>query len=95
MKFACKWMSLAAGMTLTAATFAQLPDAGRGKALYENHCVVCHTSKVHARVNRLPATRAEVRGIVEKWQAQQNLVWSASDVDDVVEYLNRTQYKFE
>ena len=88
-------VSVAAGMMLTAAAFAQVPDASRGRALYENHCQVCHTSKVHARTNRLPATRAEVRGIVEKWQAQQNLTWGVSEIEDVLEYLNRTQYRFE
>jgi hypothetical protein len=45
-------------------------------------------------VNRLPATRAEVRGMVEKWQAQEKLMWGAQEVEDVVEFLNRTRYQF-
>lgn len=73
---------------------AQVPDASRGQALYENHCVVCHTSQVHARVNRVAATRPEIRAIVEKWQTQQKLAWNAQDVEDVVEFLNRTRYRF-
>ena len=56
---------------------------------------MCHSGKVHARAKRLPVTRTEVREIVEKWQAQQQLGWSASDVEDVVEFLNRTHYKFD
>lgn len=80
---------------MVSVAFAQMPDAGRGRALYENHCQVCHTSKVHAREKRLPATRAEVRDIVNRWQAQQQLGWNDSDIADVVEFLNRTQYKFE
>jgi hypothetical protein len=82
------------GCALTAPVFAQVPDPSRGRALYENHCVVCHTSQVHARVNRIAISRAEVREIVENWQAQQKLVWSAQEVDDVVEFLSRTRYQF-
>lgn len=91
-----RWLQLlAVSMFASASTFAQMPDATRGRALYENHCVVCHTSKVHARAKRLPATRIEVRDIVEKWQTQQNLSWSSQDVADVVQFLNNTQYKFD
>jgi mono/diheme cytochrome c family protein len=78
----------------SAGASAQAPDASRGQALYENHCVVCHTGQVHARVNRIAATRTEIRDIVEKWQAQQKLLWNAQDVEDVVEFLNRTRYRF-
>lgn len=80
-------------MSLPAAN-AQVPDAGRGRALYENHCTVCHTAQVHARVNRLAMSRSEVRDIVEKWQAQQKLTWGTQEVEDVVEFLNRTRYQF-
>ncbi len=91
-----RWLQLLVVLMLaTTSVFGQMPDATRGRALYENHCVVCHTSKVHARVKRLPATRTEVRDIVEKWQTQQNLSWSNLDVADVVEFLNRTHYKFD
>lgn len=81
-------------LLMPASTSAQAPDASRGQALYENHCVVCHTSQVHARANRIAATRPEIRSIVEKWQLQQKLVWNAQDVEDVVEFLNRTRYRF-
>ena len=73
---------------------ADIPDPKRGQALYENHCQFCHTPNVHSRPNRLPLTRNELRGIVDHWQRQQNLTWSDSDTADVVEYLNRTKYRF-
>ena len=73
---------------------AQEPSIERGRALYENHCVVCHTSRVHARVNRMALSRAEVRAIVEQWQAREKLIWGAQEVEDVVEFLNRTRYQF-
>jgi len=73
---------------------AQVPDAARGRALYENHCVVCHTEKVHSRPNRIAITREEVREIVQHWGRQGNLTWSEQDTADVVEYLGRTRYRF-
>ena len=77
-----------------AATPAFGADAGHGRALYENHCQTCHTSKVHRREPRLPADSAGLRVIVERWQAEQNLRWSREDIDDVVYFLRVTQYNF-
>lgn len=78
---------------LSATAIAQLADPERGRVLYENHCVACHTQRVHTRPNRIALTRAEVRAIVDHWQRQQNLIWSEQDTADVVEFLGRTQYK--
>lgn len=86
--------ALALGMLFMPSAGAQVPSVERGRALYENHCVVCHTGKVHTRVNRLAISRAEVRDIVEKWQAQEKLMWGAQEVEDVVEFLSRTRYQF-
>ena len=74
---------------------AQVPaDAERGRALYENHCQVCHTPRVHSRADRLPINQAELREIVDSWQREEKLRWLAQDVSDVVEYLNRTRYNY-
>ncbi len=95
MKTACFWrMAMCGFMLASSSVFAQTPDPARGRALYENHCLVCHTSQVHSRVNRIAISRLELREIVEKWQVQQKLVWSAQDVEDVVEFLNLTRYQF-
>ena len=71
-----------------------VPDPERGRALYENHCQVCHTSRVHTRVNRLPMNREELREIVDRWQREERLSWSGQEVTDVVEFLNRTRYGY-
>lgn len=88
-----RYCALAIGIGIPVAN-AQVPDDSRGRALYENHCVVCHTAQVHVRVNRLAISRAEVHEIVEKWQAQQKLTWGTQEVEDVVEFLSRTRYRF-
>lgn len=79
---------------LAAPAAAQMPDPARGRALYENHCIVCHTERIHSRPMRIALTREELRKIVEHWRREQNLTWSAQDTEDVVEFLGRTRYKF-
>ncbi len=73
---------------------AEMPNLARGRLLYENHCVVCHTPKVHRRVPQLPIDLKELRQIVSAWAKGQQLDWSESDITDVVEYLDSTYYRF-
>lgn len=70
-----------------------VPSLERGRALYENHCVVCHTPKVHRRVPSLAIDVADLRYIVTVWATQQNLRWSREDIEDVVHYLDYTHYR--
>ena len=91
------WRLLAAAwlLSMPAAALAQgVPDAERGRALYENHCQVCHTPRVHSRANRLPINQSELREIVDRWQREESLRWGAQEVNDVVEFLNRTCYGY-
>lgn len=87
-------MAAALGLVVGAA-HAQVADPARGKALYENHCVVCHTGKVHARPNRIVLSRRDITEVVDRWQAQQKLQWSTQEILDVTEYLSRNVYKYE
>lgn len=79
---------------LGAASMAQAADKERGRRLYENHCVTCHTPKVHSRPNRIPITLDELRRIVANWAQEENLRWTEADINDVVWYLNTTRYRF-
>jgi mono/diheme cytochrome c family protein len=74
---------------------AEIPDLERGRALYENHCVVCHTPKMHRRVPSVPLHTDDLRFIVNLWVSQQGLTWSGEDIEDVVYYLDRVHYRFE
>ncbi len=93
-----RMLRMAAGLAVAAATAAvqaaDLPDLERGRALYENHCRICHTQQVHERPNRLSIDLADLRLIVDNWQKQERLRWSAQEVDDVVWFLNQTRYRF-
>jgi mono/diheme cytochrome c family protein len=76
------------------AAAAEAPNPERGRALYENHCVVCHTSKVHRRFPPSAIDMAALRFIVKVWVEEQKLRWSPEDIEDVVQYLNDTHYRF-
>lgn len=69
-------------------------DKERGRALYENHCTVCHTPKVHSRPNRIPMNVEEVRQLVANWAKEENLHWTDEEINDVVWYLNTTRYRY-
>ena len=74
---------------------AEVPNLERGRALYENHCVVCHTSKVHRRYPPSAIDREALRFIVKVWVEEQKLRWRSEDVEDVVQYLDRAHYRFD
>lgn len=80
-------------MFATHAPGAGVPDVERGRLLYDNHCIVCHTSKVHRRIPPLPMDIGQLRLIVSAWAKGQQLRWSDDDISDVVEYLDRTHYR--
>ena len=74
---------------------AEVPNLERGRALYEIHCVVCHTSKVHRRFPPSAIDQEALRFIVKVWVEEQKLRWSPEEIEDVVYYLDRVHYRFE
>lgn len=88
------WLAAAVLLAAPPVEAQVIPDPQRGRALYENHCQVCHTSRVHSRINKLPINHAELRAIVEHWQREEGLRWTAQEIDDVVDFLNRTRYGY-
>jgi mono/diheme cytochrome c family protein len=97
MKTRVAWVSAAAAAALFGggiAAAAEVPNIERGRMLYENHCVVCHTPKVHSRPDRIPLNRAELREIVTTWVRHEGLPWREPDTEDVVHYLATTRYRY-
>jgi mono/diheme cytochrome c family protein len=66
----------------------------RGRQLYENHCQVCHTAQIHGRKDRMAFSAGDLREIVERWQNNQGLRWTAEEIEDVVQFLDTTRYHF-
>ena len=85
---------LLAGTPAATALAAGAPDAARGQALYEQHCGGCHTRGIHYRRDTLPISRDDLRGLVDVFRRQAGLAWTPEEIEDVVEYLNRTRYHF-
>lgn len=79
------------------ATPAVAQDAGRGKALYENHCLACHYERIHKRepakslVRSYTGLQAEVARRAELTRQR----FAIEDLEDIAEYLNRSHYRFE
>ena len=82
------------GARAAAAADGTPPDAARGRVLYEQRCGACHTPGIHARSEKLPMTRDELRMLVDTFRRQGGIAWTRDEIEDVVEYLNRTRYRF-
>jgi len=87
-------LAAALGLPMAAAHPAETPNLERGRALYDNHCVVCHTSKVHRRIPPLAIDLQDLQRIVSSWAKEQNLRWTQDDIEDVVHFLNETYYRY-
>src|SRR5262245_36607581 len=83
-------------VSLTAAT-AMTPvysaDFERGRALYDNHCRMCHESLAFKRGDKIAKDYEEVRAQVNRWQTNTSLHWSVEDIENVASYVAKTYYK--
>lgn len=95
MKRLCAPALAAAACLGFSAYAAEVPSLERGRALYELHCVVCHTSKVHRRFPPSAIDQEALRFIVKVWVEEQKLRWSPEEIEDVVHYLDRAHYRFD
>jgi len=69
-------------------------DEPRGKLLYETHCIVCHTSGIHWREQKLATDWNSLKFQVRRWQTSIGLGWSEEEITDVTDYLNAIHYGF-
>ena len=87
--------SLTAVFTLLAFSSA-LPaaDIENGNDLHFEHCTGCHDSSVYTRADRKMADLAQLGKQVRFCKDAVGATWFDDEVDDVIEYLNATYYKF-
>jgi mono/diheme cytochrome c family protein len=85
---------LCAVLILPHARDTQAADAARGRVLYTRHCESCHAPGVHGHTPRTPATRDELRAVVDQFRKRRALQWTDADVEDVVEHLDTMSYRF-
>lgn len=79
---------LASSSTLYAA------DIENGNDLHFEHCTGCHDSSVYTRSDRKMADLAQLGKQVRFCKDAVGATWFDDEVDDVIEYLNATYYKF-
>ena len=72
-------------------------NAERGRQLYEMHCGGCHYERLHQRDRARSSVRtlADLYVQVSRWASQTNRQFTLDELDDVVEYLDRTHYRIQ
>jgi len=84
---------LALGLLLAAhAAAAQEPE--RGRLLYQTHCGTCHYERVHERIRSDVKDLADLRDTVARWAKQTKHQFTLDEIEEVVQYLNRSHYRF-
>jgi mono/diheme cytochrome c family protein len=70
-----------------------VPDAQRGRLLYDAHCSACHTAQAHWRDRHVVQSWSGLVGEITRWQKSSGQNWSDAEIGDVAVYLNSLYYK--
>lgn len=79
-------------LSLALPAFAQDPAPGR--LLYETHCGGCHYERVHQRVRSDVKDLDGLRDTVARWADQTKHRFTVQEIEEVVQYLNASHYRF-
>jgi mono/diheme cytochrome c family protein len=89
-------------LTLTTLSSTAYADAMRGKKLHDQQCIACHASRfgnngadIYTRSDRRVTSLDGLHKQVNRCKNNLSITWFDDDVNDVVEYLNATYYKFK
>lgn len=85
--------AVALSVALPAAAAAQ--DQPRGQLLYETHCGACHYERVHQRKKSAVKNLSELRDMVARWAPQTSHRFTLDELEAVVQYLDRSHYRFQ
>jgi mono/diheme cytochrome c family protein len=83
-----------AALLVLAATPVAAQDSPRGQLLYETHCGTCHYERVHQRTRSDVKDIADLRDTVARWASQTKHPFTVEEIEEVVQYLNRSHYRF-
>ena len=72
-----------------------IADAEHGQQLHDEHCMKCHDTGVYTREDRRVADRDALVKQVKRCELNLGLNWFDTDINDVVQYLNQSYYKFK
>ena len=87
--------------SLMVSSFAANADINNGKELHDSNCTSCHISiqggdgsGIYTRENKRIETYPALIKQVNRCRDSLGVQWPENHVNDVVEYLNTTFYKF-
>ena len=77
-------------------------DIERGKDLHDSNCISCHASlygndgtaiytRPERKIDSLPALTKQIK----RCKNSMGALWPDDQIEDLIEYLNKTFYKFE
>lgn len=72
-----------------------LADAEHGQQLHDEHCMKCHDTGVYTREDRRVTNQDALVKQVKRCELNLGLQWFDNDVNDVVQHLNQSFYKFK
>ena len=73
---------------------AAAADIDNGEDLHFSNCTGCHDESVYTREDRRVQSLAQLGAQVRFCKDNLGLTWFDDEVDDVIEYLNQTYYRF-
>ncbi|HYQ72088.1 MAG TPA: cytochrome c [Gammaproteobacteria bacterium] len=88
-------MTLAVTCLLAAGILPAIATADTGGELVAANCTSCHDDSVYTRKDRRVTSLAALKKQVQRCELSLGLKWFEEDVDEVVNYLNTTYYKFK
>ncbi len=87
---------------LIATAFSAQADIKNGKELHDSNCTSCHINLqggdgtgIYTRENRRIESYPALIKQVKRCRDSMGMPWPKEHIDDVVEYLNTSFYKFE
>jgi len=85
---------LAALALAAAASAAGAQDLERGRTLYETYCGQCHVERLHDRARSKVQSIDDLRDFVARWSSQTRHAFTLDEIEDVVQHLDETHYRF-
>jgi hypothetical protein len=89
------------GLCMEAAATVWAQESNSAEQLLEQSCNACHAQmfagkadQVYVRENRKVKTLAGLRDQTKLWNITASAKWSEQELEAVVQYLNRTYYRF-
>lgn len=73
---------------------SQAADIDNGDDLHFTNCTGCHDESVYTRENRRVSSLPRLGTQVRFCKDSLGLTWFDDEVEDVIEYLNKTYYHF-